>query len=277
MMHIGPSINNYGLFCLQHSKKYDGKTIDKLTFTVPRYYFRLYLFRFSEKVSNEAFYIENCHNQFYKLHLHGEYINPQIPMINSIMQIFHYISKNQVFIDDINRKLRKALEKCANNNSSVEFIRFLNTNDFKFSELELAFDFFGCMPFTEISAPALKEYKNSFYSKDYKTYYRKAFQEDDSCSYRKDRTRESMFIIYDRGVRLGISEDVQRVEWRLRDERSRRLLEITDLRFNMNEYINCKGYRLKNTLKNWIPSNSIKFNWEYINNHFPIFSALTTE
>lgn len=275
-MGIGPCINNHGLFCLDHSKKYDGKTIDKLTFTVPRHYFKLYLFRFADRVSNDAFYIENCHNQFYKLHLQGEHINPQIPMINSIIKIFHYISQNQVFIEDINRKLLKALKKCTNTNSSVEFIRFLNTNDFRFSELELAFDFFGFMPFTEISANALREYKNSLYSNDYKTYYRKAFNEDDSYGHKKDRTRDSMFIIYDRGVRLGVYEDVQRVEWRIRDERSGRLLEITDLRFSMDDYINCKGYRLKKILNNWVPQNSIKFNWEYIDNHFPIFSVLTT-
>jgi hypothetical protein len=275
-MDIGQCINDHGSFCLHHSKKYDGKTIDKLTFTVPRNYFKMYLFRFADRVSNEAFYIENCHNQFYKLHIHGEHINPKIPMINSIIQIFRYISQNHVFIEDINRKLLIALKKCANNNSSIEFIRFLNTNKFRLSELELAFDFFGFMPFTKISADALKEYKNSFYSNDYRTYYRKTFNEDDSYGYRKDRTRDSMFIIYDRGVRLGVYEDVQRVEWRLRDERSGRLLEITDLRFSMDDYINCKGYRLKKILNNWVPSNSIEFNWEYINNHFPIFSVLTT-
>jgi len=132
------------------------------------------------------------------------------------------------------------------------------------------------MPFTEISAPALKKYQNSFYSSDYKKYYRKTFHEDDSYGYEKDRIRDSIFIIYDRGLRLGVNEDVWRIEWRLRDERSRRLLEITDLRFNMDGYINCKGYRLKNIFNNWIPPNSIKFNWDYINNHFPIFAVLTT-
>jgi len=275
-MNIGPCTNDHGFFCLNHSKKYDGKTIDKLTFTAPRSYFKLYLSRFTDKASNEAFYIETCQNQFYKLHLHGEHINPQIPMINSVIQIFHSISQNQVFLEDINLKLQIALESCAEKDSSDGFICFLNVNDFSLSELGLAFDFFGCMPFTEISAPALKEYKNSFYGNDYKTYYKKTFHEDVSYGHKKDRTRDSMFIIYDRGVRIGVYEDVQRVEWRLRNEHSRRLLEITDLRFNIDDYINCKGHRLKNTFNNWIASNNIEFNWEYINNHFPIFSVLTT-
>jgi hypothetical protein len=275
-MDFGPYINNYGLFCLHHSKKYNGKTIDKLTFTVPRHYFKLYILRFDEEVSNEEFYIEACHNQYYKLHLHGEYINPQFPMITSVMELFYSISQKQVFLEEINKKIRKALVKSSKGNGFNEFIRFLNTNDFRFSELELAFDFFGCKPFIEISAQAFKKYRHSLYSNDYKIYYRKAFHEDDSYGYERDRIRDSIFAIYDRGLRLRVDEDVIRVEWRLRDERSRRLLEITDLRFNMDDFIMCKGYRLKNILNNWIPPNSIKYNWEYINNHFPIFAVLTT-
>ena len=277
-MDIGQYNQNYGLFCLCHSKLYDGKTIDKLTFTVPRHYFRKNIFRNKNKISNERFYIENCNNQFAKLHLHGEYINPLIPMFFSVMELFYFISLSHVFMEEMNQKIRRILEKCNYyNNGNIEFIRFLNTNDFKFSELELAFDFFGCLPFEKIKEKEFKNYQDSVYTYDYKIYFRKVFKEDDSLGSEKDRIRDSIFIIYNRGNKLEVQEKIWRVEWRLRDERSRRLLDITDLRLNMDSFIYEKGYRMKKIFNYWVPANSILFNWEYIKYHFPVFAVLVAE
>jgi hypothetical protein len=274
---MGTYLHNqdYGSFCLFHSMQYGGKTIDKLTFTIPRAYFRKGIFQYKEKMSNSFFYIESCHNQFFKLHIHGEYINPLLPMLDSVISIFQGICQDRIFQAEINGRLQRSLEKCATlNNSSVEFIRFLNANEFIFSELELAFDWFGCLPYTRIKEGAFKSYKNSIYTTDSKTYYRKAFKGDDSYGFEKDRARDSIFIIYNRGEKLHVPEIVWRIEWRLRDERSRRLLDITDLRFNMDGYIHEKGHRLRNIFNLWVKRNSIDFNWDYINRYFPIFIYL---
>jgi hypothetical protein len=276
-MEIHCHDQDYGAFCLRHSKQYGGKTIDKLTFSVPKHYFRKNVFQHRDRIINDAFYIENCNNKLVKLHLQGEYINPLIPMLDSVMKLFYSISLSQVFLEDINCKIRNSLEKCNNLNcGSVEFVRFLNINCFKFSELELAFDFFGCTPFTDINNESFKELKNGLYTPDYKIYKRKVFKEDDSYGFENDRIRDSIFIIYNRGEKLGIQEVVWRIEWRLRDERSRRLLDITDLRLNMDGYICRYGHRLERIFNYWVPRNSIIFNNEYIESHFPIFAVLVT-
>ena len=276
-MDIGNEIQNYGLFCLNHSRLYGGKTIDKITFTVPRHYFRKNIFHHKNKMCNGVFYVENCHNQYFKLHIQGEHINPLLPMINSVIAVFNHISLNQIFLEEINQKIRKNIEKCkCFNNESVEFIKFLNNYGFRFAELELAFDFFDCFPFVEKNNHVFRRFKNSYYTNDYKTIYRKEFREDDSYGKVKDRIRDSMLAIYDRGCKLGVNETVWRVEWRLRDIRSWMLLDITDLRLNMDGYICSKGYRLKKIFNYWVSQDSIIFNREYIEWHFPIFSFLTT-
>jgi hypothetical protein len=197
-------------------------------------------------------------------------------MIDSVMDIFFEISSHGIFLNSINQQIQKALERCNILNSYYRFILFLRTRGFRFSELELAFDFFECMPFIGIKHSAFKKYKNSIYSSDRKIYYRKSFTEDDSYGLEKHRVRDSVFAIYNRGIKLQVPESVWRVEWRLRDERARRLLDMTDLRLNMDNYICKYSHRLRNILGNWIGPNEIVFNWDYINYSFPIFSLLTT-
>jgi hypothetical protein len=276
-MEIGISKQDYGLFCLAHSQRYGGKTIDKLTFTVPKWYFRKNLFQHKDRMSNPVFYVEYCHNQYCKLHLHGEYINPQIPMLDSVAAIFRLVSTSGVFLNEINQKIQRSLERCAVfNNSHVEFIRFLNTSQFRLSELELAFDFFGCTPYANLNKSCFKTYLNSLYSRDHKQYYRKVFKEDDSYGLEKSGTMDSIFIIYDRGLKLGVPEQVWRAEWRIRDKRAVRLLDNTDLRQNMNGFIYSKGHRIRNTTNKSLPFDPVDFNWAYVQNHFPIFALLTT-
>ena len=274
-MEINQRRMDYGAFCLSHSWHHGGKTIDKLSFTVPKNYFRKNIFNSPEKMSNELFYIEGCCNQFFKLHLHGEYINPQLPMLDSVLPIFQIISESYIFHGDINLKLQKSLNRCETLGSgSVEFIRFLNRNEFIFSELELAFDWFGCLPYTRIEGKNFNNVSGSIYTHDFKTRYRKTFKDDDSYGFEKNGSRDSLFILYDRGKKLGVPEVVWRTEWRLRDERSRRLLSLTDLRLNMEGYIFEKGHRLRKIFNNWVEENSINFNWDYINQHFRIFRLL---
>ena len=197
-------------------------------------------------------------------------------MLNSVIAVFYQISLYRVFLEDINQRIRRTLEKCGCfNNESVLFIRFLKSSGFRFAGLELAFDFFDCIPFTEINNNALKKFKNSFYTNDYKTVYRKEFMEDDSYGGVKDWVRDSMLIIYNRGYKLGVNETVWRVEWRLRDVRSWRLLDITDLRLNMDGFIYSKGNKLKKIFNYWVPQGGVIFNREYIECNFPVFSFLT--
>ena len=276
-MDIEECNQSYGQFCLNHAKQFNGKTIDKLTFTVPKLYFRKNIFKNKEKVRNEIFYIENCNNQYFKLHLQGEYINPLSPMFQSVMEIFHFLTGCHIFLDALNIKILRTLDKRYTlDAAAINFLGFLRKNGFYFSGLELAFDFFNCIPFKEIKNGIFKKYENSYYTKDNRIFLQKIFKEDGSFSYEKRISRASIFIIYDRGKKLGVQEKVWRIEWRIRDVRSCRLLDITDLRFTMDDFIKIKGYRLRNTFNHWITPDSIIFNWDYINNHFPIFAVLTT-
>jgi len=276
-MDTGNEISNYGFFCLNHSKKFGGKTIDKLTFTVPKQFFKKNIFQYNEKFNNLMYYIERCHNQYFKLHIQGEFINPLIPMLYSVIEVFDHISNNKLFFEEFNQKLRKTISKCKDfNTASVDFIKFLNSNCFHFSELELAFDFFNYNPVIEVNNYSFRNYNDTYYTNDYKINYRKEFKEDDSYGYVKDGIRESILSIYNRGKKLKVNENVWRVEWRLRDIRSWRLLDLTDLRLSMDGFIYSKGNRLRNIYNNWVPKNSITFNLDYINNYFPIFSLLIT-
>jgi len=276
-MDIGNNDQEYGLFCLNHSRSFNGKTIDKLTFTVPKQYFKKYIFNYPDKVYNRFYYIENRKNQYFKLHIQGEFINPLVPMLDSVIVAFYYIVKSKIFYEEINIRITRILEECNRfNNASILLIKNFKGMDFHFSELELAFDFFNCVPFIDINNQYFRMKKDTYYSTDYKKIYRKGFKDDDSFGYIKDGVRDSIFSIYNRGKKLKIKENVWRVEWRLRDIRSTRLLDMTDLRLNMDEYIYKKCHRLKRIFNYWIPQNSIIFNLDYINRYFPIFSVLTS-
>jgi hypothetical protein len=277
-MEIGIYEQEYGQFCLCHSKQYNGMTIDKITFTVPKYYFRKDIFQREGTIKNPFFYIEYCHNQYYKLHIQGESINPTVPMLQSVMQVFDYTAMNGIFLAETNRRIQKIMAKRDSgfNNCCSEFLRFLHSARFIFSEIELAFDFFDCQPLQQKNTNALSAYKNSSYSRDFKRYYRNEFSEDDGYGKRSHKTRESILAVYNRGHKLNVPEIIWRVEWRIRDERAARMLDISDLRLNMKDFIYSKGHRIRKITNYRVSLDSLEFNWAYIKNHFPVFALLTT-
>jgi hypothetical protein len=253
---------DYGYFCLNHSRQFGGQTVDKLTFTIPRDH----LFK-KVKLNIMSPKLEiHLYGNYAKLHIHGEYIDPTRPLIESVANVFYQAAGNRIFRKEINYPLYRCLNGTFGYQGLILQLRELS---FRLSELELAFDFFDCEPCSPIEG-------RSLYSNDHKRYFRHFFDDDGGvCSESKGR-RKSILCIYDRGRKLGVPETVYRVEWRIRDERAKYFLEIDDLSCTMEGYILKKGDRIRNITENYFNPDAMPFNRDYIRQNFPLFSLLIT-
>jgi hypothetical protein len=265
--------------CFNHSWAHGGKTIDKISFTIPKGHFWKKLWDDDNwRILLPQVTLTNLHNGLVKLHIHGEYIDPNEPMLWSVMKIFYQITQKRVFHKEVNDPLWYILsinQYSPHQNFDCDVLLVLARQGFRFSELELAFDFFGCKPYVSIRKEYFRRYFGAVYSTDWKHYKRKCFKEDDSLGYESNGKRHSILCIYNRGSKLGIPQTVWRVEWRLRDERAA-CLDMGDLLCSMDEFILLKGRRVKAITENYVKPGYINFDTQYIYQNFPIFAHLIT-
>jgi hypothetical protein len=127
---------------------------------------------------------------------------------------------------------------------------------FKLDEYELYFDFHGYNPISKISKKYLKTYENTFYSRDYK----KKLRHDGEIK----GARRSLLAIYDRGLKIDSQDDIKRLEFRICDDRAKVMLNPYDLFMPVSYFIEFHCQQIKQTLKRYLPPNSIYFDTDYI-------------
>jgi hypothetical protein len=137
---------------------------------------------------------------------------------------------------------------------------------FKLDEYELFFDFVERNAIISIDENGLRHHKNSYYTKDHKVKRR--------VGGRNKGVRRSLLCIYDRGLRIGSPLPIERIEFRICDDRARSILEAPDLLYPVNQFIDAKGGQIKSTLKRYLPQGSITFNDEYVCQSAPLLPKL---
>jgi len=127
---------------------------------------------------------------------------------------------------------------------------------FKLDEYELYFDFHGYNPISGITKKYLKTCENTFYSRDYKKKLRPNGE--------VRGIRRSLLAIYDRGLKINSQDDIKRLEFRICDDRAKVMLTPYDLFMPVSYFIEFHCQQIMQTLKRYLPPNSIHFDTEYI-------------
>lgn len=223
----------YSTQCINHSIANAGILIDKLALSVPIACFnkgRLL------DISHPAFEILQW-GDYISLALAGEAVDPAMPMYLSVIPMLQYLWQNGAFIQDIEKMLTIYLAYFSSYPVPWGYAEGLLTTlqqvGFRFSALELSFDFIGYIPFEVTDKTRFTQIAGTFYTKDYR----------ESSSGPQD----SLLIIYDKGSLLAkesggyspLPPEVPyiRLELRIKQQNGRRWLHIEDLRYNMCDYI----------------------------------------
>jgi len=145
-------------------------------------------------------------------------------------------------------------------------VQFFETGIITLDEYELYFDFYGYNPILAFNEENYNFIQNSVYTQDYKKYLR-------SDGEMKGK-RRSMLCFYKRGLKIGSPYNINRLEFRLCDERAKVILRPSDIFLSVPNFIELRGDQIRQTLKRYMPINSITFDKDYINQKIPILSKL---
>jgi hypothetical protein len=145
-------------------------------------------------------------------------------------------------------------------------IHFFDTGIFTLDEYELYFDFYGYNPILSFNEDNYISFKNSVYSNDFKISRR-------SDGEMKGK-RRSMLCFYKRGHKIGSQYNINRLEFRLCDERAKAILRPSDIFLSVPCFIECRGNQIRQTLKRYMPIDSIRFDKDYIKQKIPILGKL---
>ena len=149
----------------------------------------------------------------------------------------------------------------------ISFIyQFFNTGIFRLDEYELFFDFYGYNPILEFEEEHYRFYENSVYTKDYRIKKRRNGEIKGK--------RRSMFCFYKRGIKIGSPYTINRLEFRICDDRAKAILTPIDILYPVPYFIELHGDQIKQTLKRYLPEGSINMDTDYINKNIPILSRL---
>jgi len=227
---------------------HNGKRLNCLMFLIPAEYIRQEMFHHFSEMSNDAFRIIQWYNKSFLFFIEGIYFDKQVPIIELAMNCFHSVSTSLVLREDINRDIAKALKSCRKqNNPTIGFISFLNTHGFDLHEYNIVFDFCGCKLLAEIRDKSVKNNPNGFHAND--SYY-----------YHRNKHKDTITLESDYSQVLERPECMLRVNWKLRDNNTKCLLETSDLLFTLDEFIQQKFRLLKDVFDNWLPNDGIILN-----------------
>jgi hypothetical protein len=167
-----------------------------------------------------------------------------------------------LFTDEVTSTLTECM---ANTNNPMWLDNLVNkwfySGLFKFSEYELFFDFIEYNPFFHFNKSHFLNYHGTIYTKDWK---RKKDADGNSKG-----VRRSLMCVYDRGKKIGSTEKIRRMEFRICDYRAKAILTPYDLAYPVQAFINMRGPQIKRTLTRYIPDGSIKYDANYINQYAP--------
>ena len=243
---IGPPVlpkgsPGYGALCLNHSISNCGVLIDKIALAAPISCFN------KEKLlatNHPAFDILQW-GDYISLALAGEVINPNFPMYTAVIPMLNILWQNGAFVTDIGNMLTIYLANYPGYPVPLGyeegFLSTLQHLGFRFSALELTFDFIGNIPFEVEDMTKFIQKGETLYTRDYR----------ESASGPQD----SLLTIYDKGslltkdsggcFQLPIGVLYKRLEFRIKQQNGRRWLHIEDLRHNMYSYIESYGENIK--------------------------------
>ena len=247
-------------FSLCNRMAHDGKFMGSLAFRVPGEYIRQDMFNSFYGVSDDGFSVINVYGASFILIMEGMHMDKQVPMIALAAKCFHSVLAGQILREDINCGIAKALETYEKQNGgSAGFISFLDTHGFDFSEFVTGFDFCGRRLLAEMKKKSAKNCPDGFLAIDNYYYYRENF-EAGSFGPESIVTWDDIALGSDYSRALEKPECMLRVNWRLFDSGTKCLLETSDLRFTLDEFIQQKFRLLKDVFDNWLPHGSIRFN-----------------
>ena len=144
--------------------------------------------------------------------------------------------------------------------------QFFDTGIFTLDEYELYFDFYGYNPILSFIEENYRFFQNSVYTKDFKIKTR--------ANGEMKGKKRSMLCFYKRGLKINSPYKINRLEFRLCDERAKAILRPLDIFLSVPDFIELRGDQIRQTLKRYMPLNSIKFDKNYINQKIPILRKL---
>ncbi len=233
----------YGVQCLNHSMRNCGLVIDKITLSAPLSCFDASVLN----IRHPAFNILQYGN-YISVAVVGEVICPDQPMFVPVIQVLQVLWSMNAFEADVGNMLAIYLGNFGYFSCQPGFIDGLISTlrrlGFKYTALELAFDFVG------YTVPLSVRDASQFIKKD-TTYYTKDYRE----SPKNKGNQVSLIAFYDRKKKLAEDSggypplpqgmEYKRLEYRVKQLNGRRWLHLDDLRHNMYSYIEAYGSRIR--------------------------------
>jgi hypothetical protein len=185
----------------------------------------------------------------------------------SVLSVLQCGISSDLFTPDLSSRLDNCLSRIhARYYSPLSFITlFFDTGVFKLDEYELYFDFHGYNPFV-FKEGCFKKYENSIYTMDSK---RKMRRNGEHKGFGR-----SLLCFYNRGLKINSREVLNRLEFRICDDRARAMLTPRDIYISVYDFINNHAHQISHTLKRYLKEDSIEFDMEYIQNNAPELSRL---
>jgi hypothetical protein len=242
--------------------------IDKITLGIESHYLNYY--KTPERLEKIIDIIQ-CGNWIelnIQLEVNGQsYINYMYPLASILQALLYGLSMN-LFKEPLSSQLLNCINGIYHGllYPYSFIIQFFNTGIFKLDEYELFFDCYGYNPFLDFDKSKFRFLKTTIYTKDYKKIKRSDGTDKG--------TRRSMLCFYDRGLKISSPYTINRIEFRICDERAKAILNPIDLFYSVVQFINAHSTQIKQTLKRYLPEGSITFNEDYINQNVPILSKL---
>lgn len=183
------------------------------------------------------------------------------PWLSVLLALQDGINMN-LFIPELSTKLENCIyDIFIRYYDPYRFIaEFFDTNIFKIDEYELYFDFHGYNPFA-FKEGYFKRYENSIYTMDSKQKKRKNGEHKGF--------RRSLLCFYNRGLKVGSPDILNRLEFRICDDRARAMLTPEDIYLSVYDFIYYHAPQISNTIKRYIKEDYMELDMEYIHNWAP--------